>query len=184
MKKIDANRCGKCYTDESSPHNFTFYHFYYTIFFQSFLIFSQLLSKGERKRITFSVKICCIYFIIVYDSRLMTDIKENKGQVPYAIVEHSGNQYRVEAGDILIVNRIDAKPETSIDFGQTLYYENGSDIKIGRPILADVKVKATLLDNERGAKILVFKFKKTKNFRRRRGHRQELSRIRIDSISC
>jgi len=114
----------------------------------------------------------------------MTDIKENKGQVPYAIVEHSGNQYRVEAGDILIVNRIDAKPETSIDFGQTLYYENGSDIKIGRPILADVKVKATLLDNERGAKILVFKFKKTKNFRRRRGHRQELSRIRIDSISC
>jgi len=143
------------------------------------LAFDQIVSELQ-----FSVKICCIYFIIVYDSRLMTDIKENKGQVPYAIVEHSGNQYRVAAGDILIVNRIDAKPETSIDFGQTLYYENGSDIKIGRPILADVKVKATLLDNERGAKILVFKFKKTKNFCRRRGHRQELSRIRIDSISC
>ncbi len=113
----------------------------------------------------------------------MTPETAQTGSGRYAIVAHGGSQFRVEVGDVLTVDRVDAEIGAQVDFGKALLVQDGSDVKIGRPEVAGANVKATVLAHERGAKILVFKFKKTKNYRRKRGHRQELSRLRIDSIS-
>ena len=101
----------------------------------------------------------------------------------YAIVELNGKQFRVEEGDILTVDRVPGDIGTQFTLGRTLLLEDGSQVKVGTPALNGASVKATVLAHERAAKILVFKFKKVKNYRRKRGHRQEISRIRIDSIT-
>ncbi|MBL4889824.1 MAG: 50S ribosomal protein L21 [Candidatus Lindowbacteria bacterium] len=102
----------------------------------------------------------------------------------YAIVEHGGKQFRVEEGDLFTIDRVVGEEVgASIEFGKPLLVQDGSDIKIGAPIVEGSKVTATVLGHERGKKILIFKFKKRKKYRKRRGHRQELTRLRIDSIN-
>ena len=104
-------------------------------------------------------------------------------QARYAIVDHGGRQFRVEVGDILTVDRLDGEVGAKVDLGSVLLAQDGAEIRIGKPTLADARVEATVLGHERGDKILVFKFKKVKNYRRKRGHRQELTKVRVDSIS-
>lgn len=101
----------------------------------------------------------------------------------YAVVEFNGRQFRVEEGDVLTIDRVAGDVGSTIEFGRPLLLEEDSNIKIGRPAVDGAKVTATVLGHERGSKVLIFKFKKVKNYRRKRGHRQELSRVRIDSIS-
>ena len=101
----------------------------------------------------------------------------------YAIVDHGGRQFRVEVGDHLTVDRLDGEIGARIELGRVLLAQDGDEVRIGKPALSGAKVEATVLGHERGEKILVFKFKKTKNYRRKRGHRQELTKVRVDSIS-
>lgn len=101
----------------------------------------------------------------------------------YAIVEFNGKQFRVEEGDVLTVDRVAGDVGASIAFGKPLLLEDGTDVKVGLPAVSGATVTATILSHERGSKILIFKFKKVKNYRRKRGHRQELSKVRIDKIS-
>lgn len=107
----------------------------------------------------------------------------DKSSVLYAIVEHGGKQFRVEVGDVLTVDRVEGEIGARVPFGRPLLVQKDSSVSVGQPTVAGAAVEATIIGHERAKKILVFKFKKTKNYRRRRGHRQEITKLRIDSIT-
>jgi large subunit ribosomal protein L21 len=100
----------------------------------------------------------------------------------YAIVEIKGKQYRVEKGNVVKVDRLaEAKGET-VDFEKVLMIHNDSGVQIGTPYLDGVTVKTTVEDHGRDKKILVFKYKKRKNYRRTHGHRQSYTTVTINDI--
>lgn len=101
----------------------------------------------------------------------------------YAIVEHGGRQFRVEEGDVLAVDHVEGDVGAEIEFGKALLVQEAADLKVGKPHVAGVSIVATILSHERDRKILIFKFKKVKNYRRKRGHRQDITRLRIDRIT-
>ncbi|HLS27889.1 MAG TPA: 50S ribosomal protein L21 [Opitutales bacterium] len=100
-----------------------------------------------------------------------------------AIIKTQGKQIAVTEGDILTVNRYpDTEAGATITINEVLTLGEGDDIKIGAPLVEGASVSATVLENKRGKKLVVFKKKKRKGYERKRGHRQELSVIKIDSI--
>ena len=102
-----------------------------------------------------------------------------------AIVETQGQQLMVKEGDILFVNRyVDSKAGDVLNLDKVLYVGEGESAKIGSPYVDGAVVKATLLENKRGKKVRVFKKKRRQGYERTRGHRQELSVIKIESISA
>jgi len=100
----------------------------------------------------------------------------------YAVVSTGGKQYRVEPGTTLSVERLAAEPGASITLDRVLLFGDGDDVRVGTPTLDGVTVRATVLSAERGPKLVIFKFKQKAKYRRRTGHRQELTQIRIDAI--
>ena len=100
-----------------------------------------------------------------------------------ATIKTQGRQFTVTEGDVLIVNRY---PKTEagniIEIKDVLAAGEGADYKIGKPTLAGASVSAKILENKRGDKVIVFKKKKRKGYEKKRGHRQELSVIKIESI--
>ena len=97
----------------------------------------------------------------------------------------SGRQFTVKQGDILIVNQYPGKDKgDKLTFDQVLLVGEGASAKIGTPTVAGAKVTATILENKRGKKVIIFKKKKRKGMERKRGHRQELSVIKIESIKA
>lgn len=100
-----------------------------------------------------------------------------------ATIQTQGKQYTVQEGDVLILNRYpNTEAGAKLEIGEVLTVGEGDSFKLGAPFVDGAKVSATLLENKRGSKIVVFKKKKRKGYERRRGHRQELSVIKIDSI--
>lgn len=100
----------------------------------------------------------------------------------YAIIQTGGKQYRVEAGDVLDVE-LDASGEgDSIEFEEVLLVGEGESVRIGAPLVKNARVSASLLDDVRGPKLLVFKKKRRKGYKKLAGHRQNLLRVRIDEI--
>ena len=102
----------------------------------------------------------------------------------YAVLMTGGKQYRVEAGSTLIVEKVGGEPGSSITFDRILLVGDGEVITVGSPTVAGASVSATVLGEALGPKIVVFKFKQKVKYRRRTGHRQHLTRLRIDSISA
>ncbi|HCA41596.1 MAG TPA: 50S ribosomal protein L21 [Aminobacterium sp.] len=102
----------------------------------------------------------------------------------YAIVETGGKQYRVAAGDTLKVESIHAEVGTSLVLDKVLMVSDDQDVRVGTPYLEGASVNATVVDHGRAPKILVYKFKSKKNYRRMRGHRQNFTEIKIDSINA
>jgi large subunit ribosomal protein L21 len=101
-----------------------------------------------------------------------------------AVIETQGQQLIVNEGDIIFVNRyIGSKAGDVINLDKVLFIGEGTDAKIGTPYINGAVVKAMLLENKRGKKIFVFKKRRRQGYERRRGHRQELSVIRIESIA-
>ena len=100
-----------------------------------------------------------------------------------ATIKTQGQQFSVSEGDVLIVNRY---PKTeagaTIEIKEVLTTGEGDSFKVGSPFLADASVTAKILENKRGKKVIVFKKKKRKGYEKKRGHRQELSVIKIESI--
>ena len=97
----------------------------------------------------------------------------------------SGRQFTVTQGDILIVNQYPGKNEGDVlTFDQVLLVGEGASAKIGTPTVAGAKVTAKILENKRGEKIDIFKHRRRKGYYRRRGHRQELSVIKVETISA
>ena len=101
----------------------------------------------------------------------------------YAVLSSGGKQYRVEAGSELTMERIAAEPGASVTFDRVLLVGDGDQVTIGTPVVAGATVSATVLGQELGPKLVIFKFKQKVKYRRRTGHRQKLMRIRIDAIN-
>lgn len=101
----------------------------------------------------------------------------------YAVIETGGKQYRVSPGQELLIEKLPAESGTEFDFEHLLLIvdEEGGAV-VGSPYIAGAKAVATIVAQERGQKILVFKYKPKSNYRRRQGHRQSLTRVRIDRI--
>jgi large subunit ribosomal protein L21 len=101
-----------------------------------------------------------------------------------ATIKTQGQQFTVSEGDILIVNRYPGTEKGStVEINDVLAAGEGADYKVGRPRLSGASVSAKVLENKRGDKVIVFKKKKRKGMERKRGHRQELSVIKIESIT-
>ena len=102
-----------------------------------------------------------------------------------ATIKTQGQQFTVTEGDVLIVNRYPGTEKGStIEINDVLATGEGADFRVGTPTLAGASVSATVLENKRGTKVIVFKKKKRKGMERKRGHRQELSVIKINSITA
>jgi large subunit ribosomal protein L21 len=102
----------------------------------------------------------------------------------YAVLMTGGKQYRVEAGSTLVVEKVGGEPGSSVTFDRILLVADGDAVTVGSPTVAGASVGATVLGEALGPKIVVFKFKQKVKYRRRTGHRQHLTRLRIDSISA
>ena len=101
----------------------------------------------------------------------------------YAIIQTGGKQYKVKAGEILKIERLeDSKPETKIEFKEILAYGDDKTIEVGAPVVAGAKVEADLIENGKNRTVLIFKKRRRKNSRRKNGHRQQYSLIRINKI--
>ncbi len=99
-----------------------------------------------------------------------------------AVIKIGSAQHRVAEGDVIDVNRLHEEKGSKIAIEQVLYFEDGTDIRIGQPFLKDVKVTAEVQKIFRGEKMVAFKFKKRKGYKRKVGHRQELSQLKIVKI--
>ena len=101
----------------------------------------------------------------------------------FAIIQTGGKQYKVKSGEILKIERLeDSKPETKIEFKEILAYGDDKKIEIGSPLVNGAKVEAELIKNGKNRTVLIFKKRRRKNSRRKNGHRQEFSLIRINKI--
>ena len=101
----------------------------------------------------------------------------------YAVIKTGGKQYKVKSGEILKIEKLpDSKPETKIEFNEILAYGDDKSIEIGTPNVEGAKVEADLIKNSKNRTILIFKKRRRQNSRRKNGHRQQYSLIKIKKI--
>ncbi len=101
----------------------------------------------------------------------------------FAVIQTGGKQYKVESGKIIKIERLEnSKPDSKIEFKEILAYGNEKNIELGKPIISGAKVEAELLKNGKNRTVLIFKKRRRKNSRRKNGHRQQFSLIRINKI--
>ena len=101
----------------------------------------------------------------------------------YAVIKTGGKQYKVKSGEILKIEKLpDSKPETKIEFNEILAYGDDKSIEIGTPNVEGAKVEADLIKNSKNRTILIFKKRRRQNSRRKNGHRQQYSLIKISKI--
>ena len=101
----------------------------------------------------------------------------------YAVIQTGGKQYRVEAGDILSVERLEVKDGDKIDNFPVLAVSDGAALTLGKPHVDGAKVTAVVLRNKRGVKLISYKKKRRKSYERKKGHRQELTVLQIESVA-
>jgi large subunit ribosomal protein L21 len=102
----------------------------------------------------------------------------------YAVVTTGGKQYRVEAGSELIVERLAVEPGAAVTFDRVLLVGDGDAVTVGTPTVDGASVSGTVIGEQLGPKLVIFKFKQKVKYRRTNGHRQHLTRVRIDEISA
>jgi large subunit ribosomal protein L21 len=100
------------------------------------------------------------------------------------IFEDRGRQYTVKKDDVIYIDKIDLKEQDKIEFDKILFLKDNENVKIGTPYVEKGIVKATVVKNVRDEKIIVFKFKRKKNYKRTRGHKQPYTMIKIDEITA
>jgi large subunit ribosomal protein L21 len=101
--------------------------------------------------------------------------------VAYAIIRSGDKQFRVTPGSVVRVPLIDAEVGAKANF-DVLVYGDGNDVQVGAPLVGGVGVEGTVLEHGRGEKIIVFKMKRRKGYRKKQGHRQDFTAVRIDSV--
>lgn len=99
----------------------------------------------------------------------------------YAVIRTGGKQYRVAKDDVILIERLDGDSGASLDF-EVLMVGGDAGVKVGAPLVAGAKVTGELVEQTRGPKVIAFKKRRRKNSRRKRGHRQDLTKVRITSI--
>ncbi len=101
----------------------------------------------------------------------------------FAVIRTGGKQYKVQAGEIIKIERLeDSKPETKLEFNEVLAYGDDKNLELGEPTISGAKVEADLIKNGKNRTVLIFKKRRRKNSRRKNGHRQQFSLIRINKI--
>ena len=101
----------------------------------------------------------------------------------YAVIQTGGKQYKVKAGEILKIERLEeSKPSSKIEFKEILAYGDDKNIEVGSPVISGAKVEADLVKNGKNKTVLIFKKRRRKNSRRKNGHRQQYSLIKISKI--
>ena len=102
----------------------------------------------------------------------------------YAVVATGGKQYRVQEGDTLRIEKIAGDVGAKVAFDRVLMVADGDDVKIGKPVLENAVVNGTIVEQGKGRKILVFKYKRRKRYRRTQGHRQLFTAVKIGTIQA
>ena len=100
----------------------------------------------------------------------------------YAVVNSGGKQYKVQQGQVLRVEKIPGDVGSPVTFERILMFSDGDNVSIGQPALEDVAVEGHIVEQGKAKKIIVFKYKKRKRYRRKKGHRQEFTAVMIDDI--
>ncbi len=100
----------------------------------------------------------------------------------YAIVEIAGHQYKVEKDQSIFVHRLEGDVDSAVEFANVLLVDNNGKVKIGAPAVKGAKVEAKIIEHLRGDKVIVFKKKRRKGYKKRNGHRQYLTKIQISNI--
>ena len=102
----------------------------------------------------------------------------------YAVIRSGGKQHRVKPGDKLRVEKLDGEVGSKVELGEVLMVEDDGKVTVGDPLIPKAKVTATVLEQDRAKKIIVFKMKRKKQYRRTRGHRQPYTELRVDKIKA
>ena len=102
----------------------------------------------------------------------------------HAIIETGGKQYKVTEGDILYIEKLNAEAGESVTFDKVLAVLDGDKATFGTPVVEGARVTANVVKNGKGKKVLVFKYKPKKNYRRRQGHRQPYTKVEITKINA
>jgi len=102
----------------------------------------------------------------------------------YAVVATGGKQYRVQEGDVVRIEKIPGEVGDSVSFDRVLMVSDGEDVTIGQPVVENAAVGGRIVEQDRGKKVLVFKYKRRKRFRRKQGHRQYYTAVRITDIKA
>ena len=102
----------------------------------------------------------------------------------YAIIKTGGKQYRVSEGDVITIEKLDVSAEGTVSFDDVVTEVKDGDVKVGTPLVDGAKVTGTVLEHGKAKKILVFKYKAKSNYRRRQGHRQPFTKVRIEKIEA
>ena len=101
----------------------------------------------------------------------------------YAVIKTGGKQYRIAENDVIEIEKLPGDTGDTVSFEQVLMAGSGEDVTIGTPFIDGAKVEGEILDQKRARKIIVFKKKRRHNYRRKKGHRQHLTRVKITNIA-
>ncbi|MBC9783889.1 50S ribosomal protein L21 [Heliobacillus mobilis] len=102
----------------------------------------------------------------------------------YAIIETGGKQYKVQQGDVLNVEKLEANPGDVITIDRVFAVGSEGDLKVGAPTVAGAKVLLKVEEHGKGKKIIIFKYKSKKNYRKKQGHRQAFTQVRVEAIEA
>lgn len=102
----------------------------------------------------------------------------------YAVVETGGKQYRVQEGDVIVVEKLDAEVGSKFVFENVLLLSDGETIKIGTPYVESCNVYGTVVEHGKGDKVIIFKYKSKKDYRKKQGHRQPYTMIKVEKVSA
>ena len=100
----------------------------------------------------------------------------------FAVIQTGGKQYKVAKDDIIIIEKLDGEAGGKVTFGDVLMHGKGSDVKVGAPLVKGASVTGEVLEQRKGDKVIVFKKKRRQNYRRKQGHRQLETVVRITGI--
>ncbi len=101
----------------------------------------------------------------------------------YAVVSTGGKQYKVQEGETLSVEKLPGEEGSQVSFDRVLMYSDDENVTVGKPVIENAVVSAHIIEQGKAKKILVFKYKRRKRFRRKQGHRQAFTKVKIDSIA-
>ena len=101
----------------------------------------------------------------------------------YAIIETGGKQYRVQEGDTVFVEKLNVQEGESVNFEKVLVVSAEDGLKVGTPVVEGANVTGTVVENGKGKKVIIFKYKSKKDYRKKQGHRQPFTKVKIEKIS-
>ncbi len=102
----------------------------------------------------------------------------------YAIIETGGKQYRVQEGDTLFVEKLEVTAGDTINFDKVLVVSNEGKLSVGAPFVEGAKVEASVVEQGKGPKVIIFKYKAKKDYRKKQGHRQPYTKVKIEKINA